>query len=76
MENKNLPKKTYRAGNISLSLWENDNNKSYSFQKVYKEENSNQWKQTQVLNLNDLPKLKMLVEEAYKEDLLKWNSAR
>ena len=71
MKNKNLPKKTYRAGNVTLSFWENENNKNFTFQKAYKEEDSEEWKHTQVLNINDLPKLKLLIEEAYKEEMLR-----
>jgi hypothetical protein len=75
MDNKNKPKKVYKAGLLSLSLWENENetnkNVSFTFQKAYKEENSEEWKYTQNLNLNDLPKLNLLIEEAYRENTLR-----
>jgi hypothetical protein len=71
MNIKNKPLKFDRTGALSLSLWENENKKSFSFQKSYKEENSEEWKHTTVLNLFDLPKLKVLIEEAYKEEILK-----
>lgn len=75
MEN-NKPIKTYKAGLLSLSLWENkleDNKKLYSFtfQRSFKDEKENVWKQTQSLRVNDLPKLRILVEEAYKDFILK-----
>ena len=73
MENKK-PKKTYKAGTLSLSLWENENNTSYSFQKAYKEDNSEEWKYTSSLSLSDLPKLKLLLEKAYEEGMLKSNN--
>jgi hypothetical protein len=70
METKK-PNKIYKAGNLSLFLWENEKGKSFSFQKSYKEEGSDEWKNTQTLNLNDLPKLKLIIEEAYKNNVFK-----
>ena len=75
METKNLPKKTYKAGLLSISLWENEfenrKNTSITFQKAYKEESSDEWKHTQNLNVNDLPKLRVLIDEVYKEEILR-----
>ena len=73
---KNKPIKTYKVGLLSLVLWENkleDNKKFYTFtfQRSFKDEKENVWKQTQTLNVNELPKLKILIEEAYKEFILK-----
>ncbi len=69
------PIKTLRIGTISLSAWENqgEENKvfhTFTFQRSYKDKDEN-WKQTQQLRLEDLPKLKILMEEMYKQISLK-----
>ena len=66
MENKK-PKKIYKSGQLSLFRWDNENGKSFTFQKSFKDKDSDEWKHTQNLNLMDLPKLKLLVEEAFKD---------
>lgn len=67
------PVKTYKAGVLSLSLWENEAEegtfKSFSFNKSYKDK-EDKWQQTQILKTSDLPKLKILLDEAYKDIML------
>ena len=68
------PIKTFKAGLLSVSLWENEleDNKTitnFTFQRSYKDEDE-KWQHTQNLRTSDLPKLKLLIEEAYKDQLL------
>lgn len=74
MMEKNKPIKTYRVGTLTLTMWENeteDNNKvkSFSFKRSYKND-QDEWNQTQNLRTNDLLKLCMLLQEAYKENMI------
>jgi hypothetical protein len=68
------PLKQFKAGNLSLSVWENTNTqgtlKSFSFQRSYKDEKE-EWQHTQTLRPNDLPKLALLLQEAYREEVMK-----
>lgn len=71
---KNKPIKTYRVGNISLSLWENEGNdnvkfKSFSFERTYKD-GEEQWKNTKTLKTNDLLKLKELLNLALMDQIV------
>ncbi len=74
MVEEKKPVKYYRAKTLSLSLWENEgeNGKmiSFSFQRSYKDKDGN-WQHTQNLGINDLPILKYLLDEAYKDSILK-----
>ena len=76
MVEKNKPIKSYKAGVISLNVWENEIGeeklKSFNFQRSYKDA-QDQWQQTQSLRLSDLPKLMVLLEEAYKEQIVSEN---
>ena len=70
------PEKKYRAGQVSATVWKNtkeveingekQNKDFYSVQveKSYKVEDN--WKTTNNFNQNDLPKLSLVVEMAYK----------
>ena len=69
---KNNLIKKYRIGTISVSVWKNtkkdDKNndveyKTISFQKSYLE--GEEWKQTNTLNVEDLPKVSLLMNKAY-----------
>lgn len=73
------PKKKYRAGQISVTVWENtrkDNEgkeyttDSYQVTKSYKDD-KDEWKETNNLQLTDLPKLISLLQTAYAEGLIK-----
>ncbi len=74
MAENNKPIKTYKVGVLTLSVWENevkDNGfiKSFSFQRAYQTDEGD-WNHTQNLRLSDLPKMRVLVEEAYKDQIL------
>ena len=70
------PEKKYRAGQVSATVWKNakeveingekQNKDFYSVQveKSYKVEDN--WKTTNNFNQNDLPKLSLVVDMAYK----------
>lgn len=74
----NKPEKTIRAGPISATVWKNVNSKdgqsfevrSINIQRSYKDKDGS-WKHTAYLRLNDLPKAKLLLDEAYKYLVLK-----
>lgn len=69
VENKK-PLKNYKAGALSLSVWENEGGmKSVTFNRAYKDK-SEKWQHTQNLRLDDLVKLKFLFDEAYREFVL------
>ncbi len=74
MTENNKPVKTYKAGLVSLSLWENENKdgiamKSLSFKRSY-QTTEGAWADTQTLRISDLPKLKILLDEAYRENIV------
>jgi len=68
-ENKK-PVNTYRAGNISMAVWENvskDGNPyfSYTIQKSFTRDEGKTWETTNSLSREDLPKLKLVLGQAY-----------
>lgn len=73
MAETNKPKKTYKAGALFLNVWENELGeekiKSFSFQRSYKDK-QDEWQHTQSLRVSDLPKLMVLLEEAYKDEVI------
>jgi len=74
VEKNNKPSKVYKAGVLNLSLWENitdegDVLKSFTIQRSYKDK-EDKWKHTSNLRSSDLPRLKILLNEAYKELIL------
>ena len=75
----NLPEKKFTAGAISATIWQNTskdrfgNTVSYrtvSFDRRYKDKNG-VWQSSNSLRVNDLPKAKLVLGEAYKYLLLK-----
>jgi len=70
MENK--PEKKIRAGPVTATIWQNISQKdgkevSYktiSLDRVYKDKN-NEWQNTSVLRVNDLPKAALVLTKAY-----------
>ncbi len=72
VENKK-PIKNYKAGTLTLSLWENklEENKiiSFSIQRSYKDKEDN-WQHTSNLRTQDIPKLQLLLNKAYEEQIL------
>ena len=70
---KNGPDKTLRAGGISATIWSNarvvDGDvkvfKSVSISRSYKDKNG-QWQDTNSFGVNDLGKLRLVIDEAYR----------
>jgi hypothetical protein len=73
----NKPEKKFNCGSISASLWANTkvvNGEAVKFysvtiNKAYKEEE--EWKHTNSFNIEDLPKVALVANEAYKYVRLK-----
>lgn len=75
MEQTNKPIRVYKAKAITLSVWENEgeNDKKFNsitFQRSYLDKDE-QWQHTQSLHVSDLPILKVLLDEAYKDSIVK-----
>lgn len=74
MESKK-PIKIYKSRGIKLSVWsnkfENKEKTTFTFQKSYKNDQEDIWKNTNVFSTNDLPILKVLINKAYNEQILK-----
>lgn len=69
MTEKNKPEKKFRAGAVTATIWRNqtEDNKEYStvsFERSYKDKNG-EWKNTNSLRVNDLPKAAMVISKAY-----------
>jgi len=68
------PIKNFKAQLLTLSLWENEltegKMKTFTFQRSY-QDSKGDWQHTSNLRLSDLPKLKLLLTEAYKDQMLK-----
>jgi hypothetical protein len=67
---KQTPTKV-RVGGVHVSIWKNENEMgmkrtSISVQRVYRDAQGN-WKNTQYLRLNDIPKLILALQKAYEE---------
>jgi hypothetical protein len=67
------PLKRFQSGAISVTIWENENlspegqvqsYKSVSFERRYKDKNG-EWKSTNSLRVNDLPKASLILSKAY-----------
>ena len=78
MEN-NPPEKKFRAGAISATVWQNkgqDKNgetteyRTISLERNYKDKEGN-WKSTNSLRINDLPKASLILQKAYEFLVLK-----
>lgn len=70
----NGPIKSLRSGAIQVAIWENETlgqdgqPRSYqtvSFERRYKDPKSGEWKNTNQLRINDLPKAALLLSKAY-----------
>ena len=73
-ENKTQPTNTFRAGNLSVTQWDNTIQKTdgttfevsnYTIKRGYQDKEG-VWHSTDQLQHNDLPKVAMLLEEAFK----------
>jgi len=67
---KTTPMKV-RVGGVHVSIWKNESESgrrkhSISIQRVYRDAQGN-WKNTQYLRLNDIPKLILALQKAYEE---------
>ena len=74
MEEKNQPEKKFSTGAISATVWKNIGvgkdgkpfeSHSVSLQRRYKDK-TGQWQSTNSLRLNDLPKVALVIGEAYR----------
>lgn len=72
------PTQKHRAGSVTLSTWENVQkgkdgkdytNKSFTLQRSYRD--GEEWKNTQSLRIQDLPKAIVCMQLAYQEELVK-----
>ena len=73
MEENNKPVRSCRAGGISIAVWEKNGFESITFKKSYKND-EDEWKETQNINHNDIPKLILCLEHEYKQKMLKKSS--
>lgn len=70
------PIKKWKAGGLQLDAWQNKSEANsgeyhtYSYQRNYKDK-SGEWKKTQTLRANDLPKLRLLLEKAFEWEVSK-----
>jgi len=78
-----LPEKRFSAGALFVTVWNNVNiddsgkESSYrtiSFERRYKDKNG-EWKSTNSLRLNDIPKATLVLNKAYEYILLKEGSS-
>lgn len=70
----NLPEKKFRAGAISATVWRNTITKkdgspadimTVSFDRRYKDKETEEWKSTKSLRSSDLPKAVVVLNKAY-----------
>lgn len=81
MEEKKLPEKKFRAGAISATVWKNTGQSKFdgqpkdymtvSFERVYQDKQSGEWKSTTSLRVNDLPRAAVVITKAYEYLVLK-----
>jgi len=76
---KKHPEKKIRAGPIAVAIWRNKTEKgdafySVSFEKRFKKEGSDEWRSTNSLSKNDIPKAVLALQEAYKYLVLNRNA--
>ena len=69
MSEKTKPAKKFRAGAVTATIWKNhtEDEKEYStvsFERCYKDKNG-EWKTSNSLRVNDLPKAAMVLNKAY-----------
>ena len=78
----NLPEKKFVAGGISATIWNNVgrggngpvNFQTVQFQRTYKDTDGN-WKTSNSLRINDLPKAMVVLQKAYEYLALKDSQA-
>lgn len=73
----NGPKATYRVGSVSISVWEKEKTGKYGsyVEKKYEVQNSykkdGQWENTDQYDLEDLMKLRAIIDKAISEEAVK-----
>ena len=79
----NLPEKKFRAGAISATIWRNSITKkdgssaevkTISFQRSYKDKDTDMWKNTSSLRSMDIPKAVVVLNKAYEYLVLNGHS--
>ena len=69
---KKQPEKKIRAGPIAIAIWRNTTNDgmrsfySITFEKRFKDKDKEEWRSTNQLGKNDIPKAMIALQEAYK----------
>jgi hypothetical protein len=67
--NKNQPAHHIRLGSVRASIWENSNGEvtrhNVTFQKIYKEKESDQWKSTESFGRDELLLLAKVADRAH-----------
>ncbi len=70
---KNMPEKTFRASPVSATIWANEATtkdgetkmfRTISLERTYKDKDGN-WKKTNSLRTNDLPKAMLVLNKAF-----------
>ncbi len=69
VDEKNLPLKSFKAGPVRATIWENLTGENSTFNTVsinrsYKDKNG-EWQRSGVLRINDLPKASVVLNQAY-----------
>lgn len=67
--------KKYRSGGITLTIWENSNEKNevfntFQLERSYKDKND-EWQVTNTFRMQDLPKIQEMTRKAYTDMLIK-----
>ena len=80
VKENHLPEKRFSAGAIAVTVWNNvlidklGAERSYrtiSFERRYLDKATNQWKSSNSLRVNDLPKASLILDRAYEYIVLK-----
>ncbi|MCK4670803.1 MAG: hypothetical protein KAT43_06380 [Nanoarchaeota archaeon] len=72
IDTKKQPEKKIRAGPIAVAIWRNttkDGMRSFysiTFEKRFKDKEKEEWRSTNTLGKNDIPKAMIALQEAYK----------
>ena len=81
MDEKQKPNKKFKAGAVSAAVWANEMNDrqgnkfsvyTVAFERNYKDRDGN-WKSTNSMRVNDIPKLRLVAQEAYEYLVRKGN---
>ena len=81
MQEKQKPDNKFKAGAVTATVWANEMTDrqggkfsvyTVAFERVYKDRNGN-WKNTNNLRVNDIPKLRLVAQESYEYLVRKGN---